>query len=347
MEAPAPKTVQELVFEEEEIPEKYIHREYGGHTNDAFPYMEIPTIDIGLLVSSSNSAADEIQKLRSALSTWGCFQAVNHGMTPEFLDEVRKITKQFFELPVEEKKKYSREVNDIQGYGDDMILSDQQKLDWSDRLYLSIHPEDKRKLKFWPENPKAFRRILQEYTMKSQWISEVVLKAMARSLNMENNCFLDQYGERAKMDARFNFYPKCLRPDLVLGVKPHADGSAITLLLQDKSVEGLQFMKDNQWFRAPIIPEALLINVGDQAEISSNGIFKSPVHRVVTNSERERISLAVFYIPEPDREIEPFESLVDDSSRPRLYKKVKSYVDIYFQYYQQGKRPIDAAKLQI
>lgn len=82
---------------------------------------------------------------------------MNHGMTPEFLDEVRKITKQFFELPVEEKKKYSREVNDIQGYGDDMILSDQQKLDWSDRLYLSIHPEDQRKLKFWPENPEAFR----------------------------------------------------------------------------------------------------------------------------------------------------------------------------------------------
>lgn len=82
-------------------------------------------------------------------------------------------------------------------------------------------------------------------------------------------------------------------------------------------------------------------------QISSNGIFTSPVHRVLTNSERERISLAVFYIPEPDKEIEPFERLVDAKSRPRLYKKVKSYVDIYFEYYQQGKRPIDAAKLQM
>jgi isopenicillin N synthase-like dioxygenase len=347
IELPAPKTVQELVFEGEEVPEKYIQKEDGGLINDAFPYMEIPTIDIGLLESSSSSAADELQTLRSALSTWGCFQAINHGMTPEFLDEVRKITKQFFELPVEEKKKYSREVNDMQGYGYDMILSDQQILDWSDRLYLSIHPEDQRKLKFWPENPEAFRKILHEYSMKSQRISEAVLKAMARSLNLENNCFLDQYGEKAKMDARFNFYPKCLRPDLVLGLKPHADGSAITLVLQDGSVEGLQFVKDNQWFRAPITPEALLINVGDQVEISSNGIFKSPVHRVLTNSERERISLAVFYVPEPDREIEPFERLVDDKSRPRLYKKVKDYVGIYFEYYQQGKRPIDAVKLQI
>jgi isopenicillin N synthase-like dioxygenase len=76
----------------------------------------------------------------------------------------------------------------------------------------------------------------------------------------------------------------------------------------------------------------------------SNGIFKSPVHRVVTNSERERISLAVFCIPEPENEIEPVGGLVNESS-PRLYKKVKNYDDIYFQYYQQGKRPIDAAKI--
>lgn len=74
MEAPAPKTVQELVFEGEEIPEKYIQKVHGGLTNDALPYLEIPSIDIGLLVSSSNSAADELQKLRSALSSWGCFQ---------------------------------------------------------------------------------------------------------------------------------------------------------------------------------------------------------------------------------------------------------------------------------
>lgn len=72
MEAPAPKTVQELVFEGDEVPKEYSHVECGELPNDAFPYMEIPTIDVGLLGSSST--ADELQKLRSALSTWGCFQ---------------------------------------------------------------------------------------------------------------------------------------------------------------------------------------------------------------------------------------------------------------------------------
>jgi isopenicillin N synthase-like dioxygenase len=99
-------------------------------------------------------------------------------------------------------------------------------------------------------------------------VTEVVLKGMARSLNLEDDCFLEQYGKRSTMTARFNYYPKCPRPDLVLGVKPHADGSGITILLQDKEVEGLQFQKDNQWFKVPIISEALLINVGDQAEVT-------------------------------------------------------------------------------
>ena len=75
----------------------------------------------------------------------------------------------------------------------------------------------------------------------------------------------------------------------------------------------------------------------------SNGIFKSPMHRVVTNSKRERISMAVFCSPDSDKEIEPIGRPVNDS-RPRLYRKVKNYVDTYFQYYQQEKRPINAVR---
>ena len=104
--------------------------------------------------------------------------------------------------------------------------------------------------------------------------------------------------------------------------------------------------------------------VSYDTQIMSNGIFKSPVHRVVTNSERERISVAVFSSPDSDKEIEPIGKLFNDSrprlykkvknyvdtyfqySRPRLYKKVKNYVDTYFQYYQQRKRPIDAVRYE-
>ena len=97
--------------------------------------------------------------------------------------------------------------------------------------------------------------------------TEVIIKAMAKSLNLEEDCFLNECGERADMFLRFNYYPPCPMPDHVLGLKPHADGSTITFLLQDKEVEGLQVLKDDQWFKVPIIPDALVINVGDQTEV--------------------------------------------------------------------------------
>lgn len=76
----------------------------------------------------------------------------------------------------------------------------------------------------------------------------------------------------------------------------------------------------------------------------SNGIYKSPVHRAVTNSGRERNSLAMFIAVDPEKEIQPVEQLVDEK-RPRMFKAVTNYLDLYFHYYQQGKRPIDAVRI--
>lgn len=39
------------------------------------------------------------------------------------------------------------------------------------------------------------------------------------------------------------------------------------MLLLEEEVEGLQFLKDDQWYRVPVIPEAFVVNVGDQLEV--------------------------------------------------------------------------------
>lgn len=78
-------------------------------------------------------------------------------MSSSFLNKVREVSKKFFALPAEEKRKYSRKVNTREGYGNDVIVSDKQVLDWSDRLVLGVLPEDHRKLHLWPENPNDFR----------------------------------------------------------------------------------------------------------------------------------------------------------------------------------------------
>ncbi|KAL1206588.1 Protein SRG1 [Cardamine amara subsp. amara] len=346
MEKPKFKSVVEVVEAGEELSKRYIYPLTDDGEDQLFdgsvPEMEIPAIDLSLALSFSQEGQAELSKLHSALSACGVVQVMNHGITEALLDKIYELTKQFYWLSSEEKKKYEREIGTYEGYGGDMILSDDQVLDWFDRLYLTTYPEDQRQIKFWPEIPIGFRETLHEYTIKQHLMVEQFFKALARSLELEDNCFLEMCGENTTMETIFNLYPPCPRPDKVLGVKPHADGSAFTLLLPDKNVGGLQFLKDGKWYKAPLLPHTILVNIGDMIEIMSNGIYKSPVHRVVANKEKERVSVATFCNVDAEKEIQPVDGLISEA-RPRLYKAIKDYDKIFYDYYQQGRRAIEAA----
>ena len=85
-------------------------------------------------------------------------------MEPGFLGEVMKVTREFFKLPLEEKQKYSNLVNGnevrIEGYGNDMVASEKQILDWNDRFYIIVEPESRRIYSLWPTQPPSFRYTL-------------------------------------------------------------------------------------------------------------------------------------------------------------------------------------------
>ncbi|TYH68832.1 hypothetical protein ES332_D05G015800v1, partial [Gossypium tomentosum] len=260
-------------------------------SSDLSASVSVPVIDLG--------------KLKLALCSGGCFQAIGHGISNSFLNKVRGVAEQFFQLLQEEKQKYSRA-----GY--DLVVSEKQVLDWNTRLFLRVFPEHQRKLNLWPENPdkirhayltlsrrtvsyelNSCREVLHEYSIKLKQLVDLLFKAMAKSLALEENSFSDQFGDNPVMHVRFNFYPP--------------------FLLQDEQVEGLQFVKDEKWITVPVIPRVLVVNLGDQMQIMSNGIFKSPVHRVVTNTDKLRISVAMFNEVEPEKEIGPVEGLIDEN----------------------------------
>ncbi|KAJ4832902.1 hypothetical protein Tsubulata_044527 [Turnera subulata] len=348
------KSVPEMSVDGDEPPPQYIVKECNfapldlSTASGPFP---IPIIDISLFSesasanSSKKEAADEaLEQLRSALISAGCFQAVGHGMSSSFLDKVREVARQFFALPLEEKQKYARAENESEGFGSDTVVSDKQVLDWSNRLTLQVFPEERRRLNLWPKTPNEFGETLHEYGLKVRSAMALMYKAMARSLNLEENSFLGQMGDNSLNEVRMNFYPPCSRPDLVLGLKPHTDRSAMTVLLQDSEVESLQMLIDDKWVKVPIVKDALVVNLGDQMEIMSNGVFKSPLHRVVSNSGKLRVSLAFLSEPEPEKEIGPVDALVDEH-RPRGYKNVKSYGSLNYTCYQKGMVAIDMVKM--
>ncbi|MCD7446752.1 hypothetical protein HAX54_015656 [Datura stramonium] len=341
------KRVQEMVLHGEEPLGPYICRS-GEDVDDKEDIMDtspIPIIDLNCLSSSTTSDKDreqELEKLRAALSSWGCFQGIGHGISVSFLDKIRQVSREFFKQPMEEKNKYAKTVVDFQGYGADPVPEQGQYLDWSDRLFLDVFPEDQRQYNLWPQLPVSFREVLEDYAEKMKLVTEITSKAMAKSLKLEENCFLEQFGEQAQLQARFNYYSPCQRPDLVLGLKPHADGTGYTIILQDEV--GLQVLKDGKWYTVPKDPTALLVLMGDQMEIMSNGIFKGTVHRVLSNSERDRISVAVFYTPEVGKEIGPEDGLVN-GDRPKIYKRVKDYAETHWKFYQRGMRALHTVQI--
>ncbi|CAD6344227.1 unnamed protein product [Miscanthus lutarioriparius] len=346
-----PMLVQELAAKVQQPPSRYVQPEQyhpvsvdvGAETPEP-----IPVIDLSRL--SAADADDESGKLRLALQSWGLFLVANHGIETNLMDDLIDASREFFHLPLEEKQKCSNLIDgkhfQVEGYGNDPVRSKDQSLDWLDRLHLRVEPEDERNLVHWPEHPKTFRALLHEYTLNCKRIKDCILRTTAKTLGLNEDYFVAQFSNKAPSFARFNYYPPCPRPDLVFGVKPHSDSGVLTILLMDKDVGGLQVLRDGVWHNVPTSPYRLLINIGDYVEIMSNGIFKSPVHRAVTNTEKERISLAMFHGLDPDKEIEPAAALLNEK-QPARYRtvKAKEYLAGFYEHFCKGTRFIECVKI--
>lgn len=84
-------------------------------------------------------------------------QLINHGVSDESLRNMNKQTQEFFDLPLKEKKRWAHKPGSLEGYGQAFVTSEEQKLEWSDMIFLKALPIEDRNLEIWPENPPKFR----------------------------------------------------------------------------------------------------------------------------------------------------------------------------------------------
>ncbi|VAI32803.1 unnamed protein product [Triticum turgidum subsp. durum] len=148
----------------EEPPSRYLVHEQDRHGDllaaDEMPE-PIPLIDLSRLMD-----ADEADKLRAALQTWGFFLATNHGIEDSLMDAMISASREFFRQPSEEKQKCNNLVDgngkhyQVEGYGSDKVVSEDQGLNWNDRLHLRVEPEDERNFAKWPSHPESFSQAL-------------------------------------------------------------------------------------------------------------------------------------------------------------------------------------------
>uniref|UniRef100_A0A6N2L3B4 Fe2OG dioxygenase domain-containing protein n=1 Tax=Salix viminalis TaxID=40686 RepID=A0A6N2L3B4_SALVM len=77
--------------------------------------------------------------------------------------------------------------------------------------------------------------------------------------------------------------------------------------------------RNGEWIGVEPISTAFVVNMGYQMQIISNNKLRSVEHRAVTNSEKARTSVAMFFIPNGDSIVEPAKALVD-SRNPAIFK---------------------------
>ncbi|XP_047308232.1 protein SRG1-like [Impatiens glandulifera] len=311
-------SVQELVAKEPEmkqVPQRYLRR-FQQHENDEVVAVsdQVPVIDFNALQQQQPHSDHELNNLHHACKNWGLFHVVNHGISNSLVKKMKsQVGEQLFSMELSEKKekKLWQEADDIEGFGQMFVMSEEQKLDWADAFFLVTRPHRVRKSRLFNNLPPSFRETVEEYSDELEKLAMKLIKLIGKALNIDEEETKDMF-EGGMQSMRMNYFPPCPNPELVDGLSPHSDASGLTILLQVTDIDALQIKNrndDNSWIPVKALPDAFIVFIGDCLEIFSNGIYKSNLHKASVNSKSERISIATFLHPKVDNVLGPAKSL--------------------------------------
>ncbi|KAJ4836414.1 hypothetical protein Tsubulata_015862 [Turnera subulata] len=298
--------------------------------------MAIPVIDFSKINGSSEERAKTMAQIANGCEEWGFFQLVNHGISEELLDRVKKVCSDYFKLEREEGFNNSQLVKSFNDLAEKKSGEKLENVDWEDVITLLDDNE-------WPSHTPGFKETMTEYRAELKKLAEKLMEIMDENLGLPKGfikkAFNEVEGENegAFFGTKVSHYPPCPNPELVTGLRAHTDAGGLILLFQDDEVGGLQILKDGQWIDVQPLKNTIVINTGDQIEVLSNGRYKSTWHRVLATSHGNRRSIASFYNPSLKATIAPAPQLLESSSTPHLplqpYPKFVfgDYMSIYVQ----------------
>nr|ABK23283.1 unknown [Picea sitchensis] len=325
-----------------EVPARYILPSNRRPSRPLQVQQALPVIDLAGL-EDIDQRFKTVRQLAQASQEWGFFQIINHGIPLSLLESVKRVSQDFFDLPLEEKRKQCPVrpgTNMLEGYGRFFDISDDTVLDWVDALVHYIFPQWAKAVEHWPKTPSTYRETYEKYGEEVMGLIEKLLGLLSEGLGLDPN-YIQILNKEPLVELRINYYPPCPQPDMVNGLKPHSDPNMLTVLLDD-GVEGLQVRKDEDWLTVPPVPGALIINIGDMLQIISNGKYKSAEHRAVVNTNQNRMSIVMFLSPQDDVLIDAAPELIDEG-HPSLYKAVKAgvYGTVYMSKDLRGKGAVN------
>ncbi|CAK9181691.1 unnamed protein product [Ilex paraguariensis] len=295
-----------------------------------------PVINMEKLNGEERAATMEI--IKDACENWGFFELVNHGIPHELMDSVERLTKEHYNKCMEERFKEMVASKGLEA-ADHSEISD---LDWESTFFLRHLPVSN--LSQTPDLEEDYRKAMKEFVLELEKLAELLLDLLCENLGLEKGYLKKAfYGSKGPtFGTKVSNYPPCPRPELIKGLRAHTDAGGIILLFQDDKVSGLQLLKDGEWVDVPPLRHFIVINMGDQLEVITNGKYKSVMHRVIAQPDGNRMSIASFYNPGSDAVIYPAPALVErEDEKKEMYPKFlfEDYMKLYSGLKFQAKEP--------
>ena len=310
-----------------------------AHAAPDQPFTQIPVVDFGEFLHGSSSQQREVAaQIGDACRNVGFMYLVNHGVPQSLIDDMFAISQQFFDLPLEEKRKVAYLPGHYRGYFgvraedlDQYGTGNQKKkgdlkegfdagleagrLPFGCQGSPTYHAPNRWPTKALPELQVIMNRYLD--TLRS--LAERLSEAFALSLGLPQHYF-QRFISAPCINMRVNHYPPRPNDEEGVGCGAHSDYGLFTILAQDL-VGGLQVRNSvGDWVDATPLEGSFVINIGDMMQRWTNNIYSSTIHRVVdcTGGQSERFSIPFFYNANCDTVVECLPTCTSED-RPPLF----------------------------
>ena len=270
------------------------------------------------------------EELGQSFVDYGFAIVRDHGIPQELIDRAEALSKQFFALPEDVKRKYliagSGGARGYTAFGVETAKGAQAfdlKEFWHvGRELAPGHPfRDVMADNIWPDEVAGFKETYLALYDAFDEAGVKVLRAIARFLQVDEDYFTDTVRDGNSV-MRLLHYPAQDEPTgNHIRAGAHEDINTITLLLGAEEA-GLELKtKDGRWIPVSPKPGELVINIGDMLQRLTNGVLRSTSHRVV-NPAPDRASHARYSMPfflhfRPDFIIEALPGTVPEGEKPK------------------------------
>ncbi len=296
---------------------------------------KIPSVDLRDFLSDNPERKQKfVNEIGKAYEEIGFVALKGHFLSEQLVENLYGEVKNFFDLPLDTKKKYA--IPGIGGQRGYVGFKEETakgfkkgdlKEFWHFGQYL---PETStyKVNKSYPDNVEVeeledFNATGKEVFQMLEKTGVYVLRALALHLGLDEFYF-DKFVKEGNSILRPIHYPPITEePDDAVRAAAHGDINLITLLMGAQG-KGLQVQNhEGEWIDAIAADDELMINVGDMLSRHTNNKLKSTIHKVV-NPPRElwttsRYSVPFFMHPVSDMPLNALDSTVDENN-PKLYE---------------------------